>query len=148
MKTGTLLKDEDRAALIARLRQIQPDTPARWGKLNAPAMLCHLADQLRVALGEIPTKAVHTFLSRTLIKWLVVNTGLQPPPGKVETAPEMLTTSPTTWEADLAACEQLAIRVGRGEARTEHPMFGRLNPAEWGRLCWKHLDHHLRQFGV
>jgi hypothetical protein len=148
MAIGTLLKTEDREATLARLRQVQPDTPAGWGKLNAPAMLCHLADQLRVALGEIPSERRWTFLQRTLLKWVVVNTGLQPPPGKVQTAPEMLTTRPTTWEADLATCEQLIDRVGKGEARATHPTFGPLNPEEWGRLCWKHMDHHLRQFGV
>ena len=33
---------------------------------------------------------------------------------------------------------------------TEHPhsFFGRLTPEEWGVLSYKHIDHHLRQFGV
>ena len=30
----------------------------------------------------------------------------------------------------------------------EHPFFGPLTSAEWDRLQWKHLDHHLRQFGA
>ncbi len=30
----------------------------------------------------------------------------------------------------------------------EHPIFGKLNKKDWGRLIWKHLDHHLRQFNV
>ena len=29
-----------------------------------------------------------------------------------------------------------------------HPFFGRMTGEEWDRLLWKHLDHHLRQFGV
>lgn len=29
-----------------------------------------------------------------------------------------------------------------------HPFFGPLNTSEWGKVIWKHLDHHLRQFGV
>jgi hypothetical protein len=148
MAMGTLLKTEDREATLARLRQVRPDTPTGWGKLNAPAMLCHLADQLRVALGDIPSTPRWSFLERTLLKWVVINTGFKPPPGKVQTSPEMLTTSPSTWEADLAACESLMERVGKGEAHAAHPTFGPLNPEEWGRLCWKHMDHHLRQFGV
>ena len=29
-----------------------------------------------------------------------------------------------------------------------HSFFGRLTPDEWAILMYKHLDHHLRQFGV
>jgi hypothetical protein len=111
-------------------------------------MLCHLADQLRVALGDVPSRPVHTFISRTLVKFMVVDTGMEPPRGKIETAPEMLVSKPTTWDADLAACVELVERVGRGTADAVHPSFGPLSPEEWGRLCWKHLNHHLVQFGV
>jgi hypothetical protein len=127
---------------------VRPDTKALWGRLDAPRMLCHVADQMRVALGDIPSKPVHSFLTRTLLKHVVVNTGVKAPRGKIQTAPEMLTSQPAKWDADLAACLELAERVGRGSARAVHPAFGPLSPEEWGRLCWKHLDHHLVQFGV
>jgi hypothetical protein len=144
----TLLNSEDRSALIDRLRRVRPDAKPAWGTLNAPRMLCHLADQLRVALGDLPSKPVHNFVTRTLVRFLVVHTGLKPPRGKIQTAPEMLSSKPTTWDADLSACVQLVERVGTGAARAVHPAFGPLSPEEWGLLCWKHTDHHLVQFGV
>jgi uncharacterized protein DUF1569 len=144
----TLLNSADRSRLIERLRRVRPDAAPAWGTLTAPRMLCHLADGLRVALGELPARPVHTFASRTLLKFLVVNTGFSPPRGKVQTAPEMLTSVPATWEADLSACTVLAERVGAGSARAVHPMFGPLSPDEWGRVSWKHMNHHLQQFGV
>lgn len=148
MAAGTLLNDDDRSLLLERLRRVRPDTKPAWGSLNAPRMLCHVADQMRVALGEIDSKPVHNFASRTFLKFLVINTGFQPPRGKVKTAPEMLTSQPASWEADLLACVELAERVALGGARADHPMFGPLSPEEWGKLCWKHLNHHLVQFGV
>lgn len=148
MAVRTLLNDEDRSQVIERLGRVQPNAQPAWGSLDAPRMICHVADQLRVALGDVPTKPVHTFLTRTLLKFLVVNTGFQAPRGKVRTAPEMLRSQPASWEADLSACRELAERVARGSARAVHPTFGPLSPEEWGRLCWKHLDHHLVQFGV
>ena len=144
----TLLSSEDRSLILQRLRRLRPDATPGWGTLTAPRMLCHAADQLRVALGDVPSKPVHTFVSRTLVKFLVVNTGIKPPRGKIKTAPEMLSSEPTSWETDLAACVELAERVGQGAASAVHPTFGALSPQEWGRLCWKHLDHHLVQFGV
>jgi transposase InsO family protein len=32
--------------------------------------------------------------------------------------------------------------------RNPHSFFGRMTPEEWAILTYKHLDHHLRQFGV
>jgi hypothetical protein len=146
--TGTLLNDDDRSRMVQRLRRVRPDAAPAWGTLDAPRLLCHLADQMRVALGDIPARPVHTFATRTLLKFLVINTGFEAPRGKVQTAPEMLTTRPAVWESDLSACVELAERVAAGEAHAVHPTFGPLSPDQWGRLCWKHLNHHLVQFGV
>ena len=148
MPIGTLLNDGDRTRLIERLRRLRPEASAAWGTLDAPRMVCHLKDQLRIAVGDLASLPSHNLATRTLLKFLVVNTGFQAPRGKVQTAPEMLTSLPGTWETDLSACVDLIERVGAGSARAVHPGFGPLSPEEWGRLCYKHTDHHLVQFGV
>jgi hypothetical protein len=143
----TLLDPADREAILERLRRLEPSSHPRWGTLTAQRMVCHLADSLRVGLGDLPTKRVDTFLSRTLLKWLVVYSPVPPPRGKIRTAPEMLTTGPTTWTADVAAVEALIGRMAAAPTGAPHPTFGPLTHGGWGRLTWKHLDHHLRQFG-
>ena len=143
----TLLDPTDRAAMVERLRSLSPSDQAQWGTLDAPRMLCHVSDQLRVALGDIPATFRGTFLSKSVLKWLVIRTPFQAPPGKVQTVPEMLLTKPAAWSDDLQAGVALIDRVGRGDGNAIHPGFGRLSAAEWGALGWKHLDHHLRQFG-
>jgi hypothetical protein len=110
-------------------------------------MVCHLADSLRVGLGDRPAQRVDTLPSRTLLKWLVVYSPMPPPPGKIQTAPEMLASGPTTWEEDLAHVEELVGRLAAAPTTAVHPFFGPLSHGGWGRLSWKHLDHHLRQFG-
>jgi Protein of unknown function (DUF1569) len=142
----TLLKLSDREAILSRLRRLEPARAPLWGRFTAPAMVCHLADQLRVATGELPTTRQDTLLRRTLLKWVVVYSPLQAPPGKVQTAPEMLTSSPTTWAVDLAAVESLVQRLATTPSAAVHPFFGPLSHGEWARLAWKHVDHHLRQF--
>ena len=111
MAARTFLNHQDRSLILQRLQRVRPDAQPAWGTLDAPRMLCHVGDQMRVALGDLPSKAVHTFASRTLLKFLVINTGFQPPRGKIRTAPEMLTSQPTSWDADLSACLALAERV-------------------------------------
>ena len=129
-----------------RLRRVQPSSQPLWGKLSAPKMLCHVADSLRIGLGDLQVKRTDTLPSRTLIKWLVVYSPLQPPRGKVETAPEMLTSGPTTWAQDIAALEALIARMASTRCTAIHPAFGPLSHDGWCRLSWKHTDHHLRQF--
>lgn len=139
---------EDRKSLFERMELLRPDTKAAWGALDAPRMVCHLADGLRVALGELPAVPRHSWLSRTIGRFVVVHTDFQPPRGKTRTAPEMLSSKPAAWQTDLEACRQLALRVGAGDARAVHPAFGPLTPEEWGKISWKHMSYHLGQFGV
>jgi hypothetical protein len=110
-------------------------------------MVCHLADSLRVGVGDLPAKRVDNFATRTLVKWLVVYSPVSPPRGKIETAPEMLSTAPETWAQDLAAVETLMERIATTPTTARHPAFGPLTHDGWCRLSWKHVDHHLRQFG-
>ena len=110
MSTGSLMNTHDLKALLDRIDRLRPDAKAAWGRLDAARMLCHLGDQLRVALGEIRAAPQHSWLSRTLGRFVVVHTGFQPPRGKVQTAPEMLSSKPAGWQADLDACKQLAWR--------------------------------------
>ncbi len=144
----TLLDPSEREALLQRFRCLNPESRPEWGSLTAPRMVCHLADALRVALGELPARDGSNLLSRSLVRWLVVHTGLQPPPGRIATAPEMLTSQPTSWADDCRTFENLVGRLAGGAELARHPFFGPLSRREWGLLSWKHIDHHLRQFGV
>jgi hypothetical protein len=144
----TLLDQTDRDAILRRLQGVSQERTPLWGSLSAPRLLCHLADQLRVALGLIPAARRDTAFSRTVLKWLVVYSPMQAPPGKVRTAPEMLTSTPTTWAADLEAVRTLIHQLAATPTTAVHPLFGPLTHGGWCRLAWKHLDHHLRQFGL
>lgn len=143
----TLIDPAEREALLQRLRRLQPSSQARWGTFVAPKMVCHLADSLRVGLGDTSAERVDTLPRRTLLKWLVIYSPLPVPRGKIQTAPEMLRTGPATWAEDVAAVEELIARMGTTPTTATHPFFGPLTHGGWCRLTWKHLDHHLRQFG-
>jgi hypothetical protein len=120
----TLLAQDDRKLILQRLQRLTPESKPSWGTLTAPRLLCHLSDQLRVALGEQPVTRRDTPFSRTLLKWLVVYSPLRAPPGKVSTAPEMLTTSPGVWKTDRERCESLIQRLAVTPTTAVHPMFG------------------------
>ncbi len=149
-----ILDPEAKAAMLSRLVQLKPNSPAQWGKMNAAQCLCHLADQLRLALGHVKVAGEPGFFGRNILKTLVL-WGMPAPKGKVPTMPELdqLTagTKPTTWEADhkllLALLDEFAAKTESFVFQT-HPNFGQMTKQQWAKLVWIHLNHHLTQFGV
>ncbi|SRR6266511_125052 len=145
----TILDRGCRGSLLRRLHQLTPDRPAQWGRMTAPQMLAHLGDQMRLTLGQLPCAPMPSPLRRPFIREAVLY-WLPWPKGRVSGPPEIFTTRPTTWAADLAAVETLVEQfAARGRSRTwpEHPLFGRMSGRAWGVFCYRHFDHHLRQFG-
>lgn len=148
----TLFDPETGKRFRARVDALRPGAAARWGKMNARQMLCHLTDSFRVALGEVPVVPKWTPLRLSLLRRLFVFT-LPTPKGKVPTTPEFQRTEPGEWESDVAAWnaafDRFVLRAGEKSPRWgTHPAFGDLDTEEWGRLAARHCDHHLTQFGV
>lgn len=137
-------------SLSRRLRTLSPDRPGRWGRMSAPQMVCHVGDQLRCAVGDMPAAPRRTPFRNRALRMLFVHL-LPWPRGVLPTAPEMQSTTPDEWRADVDRVEALLRRArDRGPAARwpDHPAFGPLSGREWGWIVYKHTDHHLRQFGA
>ncbi len=144
----SLLSERDRAALLARLDKLTPQLQRRFGRMTAHQMLCHVSDQMRVALGDLPVTPSGPNLTGIVARLYSIHTPLPWPKGRVRTSPEMLTAKPAGWDQDMRACQALIGRFASERPSAVHPRFGRLSPREWGILGAKHLDHHFGQFGV
>ena len=160
----TLFDPSARGAMHARVDGLAAGRVPHWGEMDARRMVCHVADQLRVALGDLesrPGPLRLRFGNREVkgkpgplrFRWyrqLMVHWAPWPK-ARVKAPPEMLPTKPAVWDDDVAALHALIDRVGDkdpAERWAVHPWFGPVSGREWGMLCWKHLDHHLRQFGA
>lgn len=143
---------QEYGALEARIAALRPESPGQWGKMSAGGMICHLCDSFRFALGERSARHVSNVFTRSFVKWIALHTSL-PWPQDVRTMPEidqtMGGTRPSTFERDRAELLSLMRRfVEPGPGRPPHPIFGPLSEHEWQHWGWRHVDHHLRQFGV
>jgi len=145
----SLWNEEAYAEIVARIRALTPDTRARWGRMNASRMLAHISDQIRMALGDIAARRGSGFLSVPPINRLMIY--VVPWPKGARGPQEAFTTAPESWGSDL---QQLLVLVDRLREKRhhqlwpEHPMFGKLSGDDWAALSYKHLNHHLTQFGV
>lgn len=145
----SMWNEDDRERMLARIAGVQASAPARWGRMNADQMLAHLAQSMRMALGEIPTKSKKLPLRYFPLKQLVIY--LLPFPKGAPTAPELMTGDTSSMERSKEELRRLfdAFAKRRGQrAWPEHPAFGMLTERAWGVLVHRHFDHHLRQFGV
>jgi hypothetical protein len=147
----TLLNALDLLDIRERIGTLRFDAPARWGKMNAPRMVCHLIDAFRVPLGELEAKPKGGPLRWKWVRRIFIYT-LPWPKGRVPTMPEYLTTQPSSWDSDVASLVGLVDRFARQAPTREdfapHPAFGELDNVEWAELAYRHTDHHLRQFGA
>jgi hypothetical protein len=146
---GTLFDPRDRAAILDRIARLSEDRRPLWGRFTAPEMVCHVSTGLRNGLNEVDLGPSVPPLNRWPLNWLVIH--VVPWPKGAKAPPEMLATKATTWATDVIALRDLVERFGaRGPGGTwpESKVFGRISGRSWGVLQHKHLDHHLRQFGV
>jgi len=150
----TLARQGDRAEILQRLRAVRPESTARWGRMSAHQMVCHLADSMRMLTGEKPVSRASSLLQQTIVKWIALYAPLQWPPGiptRPEIDQELGGTKPADFAADVAQFESLLQQVLTSPMSLDgqlHPIFGRMSEAAWLRWAYVHTDHHLRQFGA
>jgi hypothetical protein len=147
------VRDEEcRNELIGRIESLNADAKPIWGKMNVDQMLSHL-----VHAGELPfvesVPNVSSWMSRTIIKPLVLY--VLPMPKEVKTSPEIDQLQkgrrPEGFDIDKAKAIDLINRLGTLDPDHDclcHPFFGKMSAKEWALIAHKHIDHHLRQFGV
>lgn len=146
---ATLFDARDRAVILARLARLRAGARPRWGRFTASEMICHVTSGVRQGLGEIDLGPPAGPLTHWPLNWLLIH--MIPFPRNAPAVPEMLGRPASTWSADMDALRSAVERFGTRGPGAEWPasrVFGRISGRSWGVLQYKHLDHHLRQFGV
>jgi hypothetical protein len=135
-----------------RIENLRPESAAEWGSMSAAQALAHCTGGLEMALGDsMPPRALIGRLIGGVIKPMVLKDEVP-----------MRRNSPTAKSLVIADDRDLAKEkerltgmidrfvAGGPAVCTQHPhaFFGKMTPQEWAILMYKHLDHHLRQFGA
>lgn len=147
----TLFDTADRNALEVRIRSLGPQNQRLWGKMTAAQMLCHCQRPLETAVGDKPMK--QAFIGKVIVPFIRKSIFSEKPFGKnAPTDPTFVVADERQLDAERDQLLGLIDRfVGRGPeaaGRATHSFFGKLSGTEWGQLMYKHIDHHLQQFGA
>jgi len=142
----------DQQDLLRRLEKLTGDTKNVWGTMNAAQMLAHCAKALKLHSEEIKgTPSPMRFIGR-LFKNSIL--GEKPLSKNAPTTLEIKVTSHNDFDFAkekrnfIEAFHRLIHAGEKGVKAQQHPFLGKLTPQEWGRINYKHLDHHFRQFGI
>jgi hypothetical protein len=138
-----------------RILQLHPHSQRLWGNMTVAQTLAHCTSGLEMAMGAIKPKRAPFPANAMglLIKPLVFGND-KPMRRNSPSSPELFSTDHTKCDFELerrhliAAIDRFANEGAARCSQHPHPFFGRLKPGQWAILMYKHLDHHLRQFGV
>jgi hypothetical protein len=145
----SLFEDSTRLEIHERILKLTPDSARKWGSMTPAIMLNHITDGLRVAFAETPVTIKKSFLTTRFAQWLIIDSPM-PWPKNTPTAPEYyLKTQPADFEADRQTFLKYLDKFAQGPEQRwgDHPAFGKLTPQQTAKLNYRHINHHLMQFG-
>ncbi|WP_338875095.1 DUF1569 domain-containing protein [Spirosoma sp. SC4-14] len=140
------------ATVVERINQLKPTTQPQWGKMDVAQMLAHCNVTYEMVYENKhpkPNFLMKLFL-KSFIKHIVTNE--QPYKRNSQTAPAFLIKSTKDFQTEKKRLINYITKTQQlGETyfdQKESHSFGRLTKEEWNNMFYKHLDHHLHQFGV
>jgi hypothetical protein len=131
-----------------RVAALRVDAQRQWGRMSIDQMLWHVNVSMREAVGDYTPQLKAMPVPKALLRWAVINI----PWGRgTRTRPDMYAVATHDFDAQKAECLSLIDRIVARPLSAEWPVsasMGRMTGKHWSQLTAKHLDHHLRQFGV
>lgn len=138
--------------IIKRIQQLRPDSTPLWGKMSVSQMLAHCCVTYEYVYDNKHPKP--GFMQGLLLKWFVKGKviGEAPYSKSGPTGPDFIISDSRDFEVEkarLIAYIERTQKLGESyfEGRESHS-FGKLTAQEWNNMFYKHLNHHLEQFGV
>lgn len=153
LKIEDMFDPQGKERMVARVNTLTPDSEALWGKMRVGQMLahCNVAYEIIHEPGKhAPPGFIGKFFARVFAKGIVI--GDKPYQKSSPTAPMFVISDSKDFEAEktrLLAYITTTFEQGASHYEgLENMTFGRLSSKQWNTLFSKHLDHHLKQFGV
>ncbi len=134
-----------------RINVLSPATQRHWGTMNVAQMMAHCNAAIQMQLGETSIKA--PFIMR-LIGPMIKNkiASEKPFDQNLPTDKSFIVAGPKEFEYEKQGLLAAVTRLCQSDVsifeNRKHPLFGKMTVDEWKRFVYKHIDHHLRQFGV
>lgn len=148
----SLFSQETKNIVFNRINQLTPGAKPEWGSMRSEQMLTHCQLPLEVSLGHLSLNPKIGFMKKLIFKLfkptLYNDKNFRP---NIPTPKEFEVLSSHDFEEEkekLVAVIDQFHNLPEGYQFPVHPYFGTFTKEQWGKMQYKHLDHHLRQFAV
>jgi len=145
----TILDKTTLEELVERIRRLDKNATARWGKMNVHQMVRHCSMWEELMLGK---KKYRRSLAGYLFGKIALNSLTKddkPLTRNTPTIRELKIKDTGDFEAEKARwISMIEEQASYSGPDIMHPFFGKMTREQSGYLLYKHTDHHLRQFGV
>lgn len=138
--------------ILSRVNQLSQSSERQWGKMDVGQMLCHCQFPLKIGLGRQNPNSkpspVLKLMGKLFRKSLYDD---KPWRQNLPTAKALKVVEDKDFATEK---EKLVTLIKDFHQQKDkkvwdpHPVFGSFTHEQWGQMQYKHLDHHLRQFGV
>lgn len=146
----SLFNAQDNNSIQERIKKLSPETKPLWGKMTVSQMMAHLQPTMLLSFGELKLKKslMALFFGKSAKKKIVNETPFKAGLPTLKAFKVPAKDFYTEQKALLNSVNRCKVEGAGIMTKKPHPFFGSLSAKEWDMLQWKHLDHHLRQFGV
>ncbi len=141
-------------SVLDRLEQLKIDSQAEWGKMNAAQMLAHLNVPYEMVYKPENFKRPGWFgrkMATFFAKKMVVGDDTRYPKNG-RTAPDFIISDERDFKVEMKKLvEHIKTTESKGVSffdGKESMSLGALSAKEWSNMFYKHIDHHLNQFGI
>lgn len=139
-----------------RFKTLAADTMGKWGKMNAQQTVEHISGFFYVSAGKIKFDLVTPVEHLPKYKEFLLSDKEFRENTKAPTSVISEEALPLRYANMEEALQKLSDSIMAFEnyfkddplQTTLHPVFGDLNFEEWVLLHYKHVRHHLKQFGL
>ncbi|WP_179354539.1 DUF1569 domain-containing protein [Winogradskyella vidalii] len=132
-----------------RLETLNSDTKSQWGKMDVGQMVWHCQGPLNIMLESKDYNIKPSWLAKLFFKKSLYND--KPWSKGLPTAKTLKTKDSKDFNSEILKLTPLIdesyAKRDKNEWRS-HPAFGYFTAQQWGQMQYKHLDHHLKQFGA
>ncbi|ADV47982.1 DUF1569 domain-containing protein [Cellulophaga sp. E16_2] len=135
--------------LEERIALLNENSERKWGKMTVGQMAWHCQYPLKLAIENKPSSKKGNLLAQLFFKKSMYNNKAWRK--NLPTAPQLKAREPKNFSDEVKVLQQLMYdmhQLKSREAWNAHPFFGHFTKEQWGQVQYKHLDHHLTQFGV
>lgn len=138
--------------ILERINQLNENTNPQWGKMNVGLMLKHCQYPLDVANGKLILKEKPHPIKKMMFK-LFKSQMYNDKTWKqnLPTVQDFRVNSFDSFEEEKTRLLNVISEFHKKDLNLhwpDHPFFGHFTTEQWGKMQYKHMDHHLRQFGV